>query len=134
QEGIGSIFHTYAFFIDKRSKYVTPVPDPRLDAFRVFTLAEPLGADSTEIAVNEPTAGMTTVTGFFEHNSVVLHLGDELVSFGAVSQQAPWRFTGVKRGAFGTAPSAHEKGAKARHVKECFGLVVPNPETALFTE
>ena len=40
--GIGSIFHTYAFFIDKGSKYVTPVPDPRLDAFRTFTLAEPL--------------------------------------------------------------------------------------------
>ncbi len=38
--GIGSIFHTYAFFIDKQSKYVTPVPDPRLDAFRTFTLAE----------------------------------------------------------------------------------------------
>ena len=25
--GIGSIFHTYAFFIDKHSRYVTPVPD-----------------------------------------------------------------------------------------------------------
>ena len=74
--GIGSIFHTYAFFIDKRSKYVTPVPDPRLDAFRSFTLAEPLSEDATEIAVKESTAKMSTVTGFFEHNSVVLHIGN----------------------------------------------------------
>src|SRR3990172_4001190 len=37
--GIGAIFHTYAFFIDKQSKYVSPVPDKRLEAFRAFTLA-----------------------------------------------------------------------------------------------
>ena len=132
--GIGSIFHTYAFFIDKQSRYVTPVPDPRLDAFRTFTLSKPLTADATEIAVEESTAGLTTVTGFFEYNSVVLHIGDELVTFGGVSQQAPWRFTGVKRGALGTKAAAHEPGAKARHLKECFGLFVPNVESSLFEE
>jgi hypothetical protein len=134
EAGIGSIFHTYAFFIDKGSKYVTPVPDPRLDSFRTFTLAEPLSTNATEIIVKESTAGMTTVTGFFEHNSVVLHIGDELVTFGAVSQQAPWRFTGVKRGALGTKAAPHEQGASARHLKECFGLFVPNVESSLFEE
>jgi hypothetical protein len=134
EAGIGSIFHTYAFFIDKRSKYVAPVPDLRLDAFRVFTLAEPVSAEATEIVVNESTAGMNTVTGFFEHNSVVLHMGDELATFGAVSQQAPWRFSQVKRGALGTKAAAHDRGAKARHLKECFGLFVPNPESSLFEE
>ena len=132
--GIGSIFHTYSFFIDKQSKYVTPVPDPRLDAFRTFTLAQPLTSDATEIAVNESTAGISTVTGFFEQNSVVLHIGDELVTFSGVSQQAPWRFTGVKRGALGTRAAPHEQGAKARHLKECFGLFVPDPESSLFME
>lgn len=132
--GIGSIFHTYAFFIDKGSKYVTPVPDPRLDAFRTFTLAEPISAEATEVTVNESTAGMRTITGFFEHNSTVLHVGDELISFGAVSQQPPWRFSGLKRGALGTHASAHDRGAAARHLKECFGLFVPNPESTLFTE
>lgn len=134
EAGIGSIFHTYAFFIDKQSKYVTPVPDPRLDAFRSFTLAEPLAADATEIFVNEPTAGLSTITGFFEHNSVVLHLDDELVTFGGFSKEAPWKFTGVKRGALGTRATAHESGAKARHLKECFGLFVPDVESSLFEE
>lgn len=132
--GIGSIFHTYAFFIDKQSKYVTPVPDPRLDAFRTFTLAEPLTADATEIVVNESTAEMKTVTGFFEQNSIVLHLGDELVTFGGASKAAPWKFTGVKRGAHGTKAAAHDRGAPARHLKEMFGLFVPNVETTLFEE
>ncbi len=132
--GIGSIFHTYAFFIDKQSKYVHPIPDKRLDAFRAFTLAADISADATEIAVAESTQGMTTVTGFFEHNSVILHLDDELVTFGAVSHEPPWQFTKVQRGALGTKAAAHEKGAKARHLKECFGLLVPNVESTLFEE
>jgi len=132
--GIGSIFHTYAFFIDKRSKYVSPIPDKRLDAFRAFTLAGDLDADADTIPVNEPTTGMSTVTGFFEHNSVALHLGDELATFGGASQEPPWRFTGVKRGVLGTKTAPHEKGTTARHLKECFGLFVPDPESSLFTE
>jgi len=132
--GIGSIFHTYAFFIDKQSKYVSPIPDKRLDAFRSFSLAAPLAPDQTELLVEEPTKGMSTVTGFFEHNSVVLHLDDELITFSTVSQDPPWRFGGLKRGALGTKPSSHEKGAKARHLKECFGLFVPDVESSLFEE
>lgn len=134
EAGIDSIFHSYAFFIDKQSKYVTPVPDARLDAFRAFTLAESVGPDADTLPVEESTAGLSTITGFFEHNSVVLHLGDELVTFGAVSQQPPWRFTGVRRGAFGTRPAAHPQGARARHLKECFGLFVPDVESSLFEE
>jgi len=132
--GIGSILHTYAFFLDKQSKYVAPVPDPRLDAFRTFTLAEPLTAETTEITVNEPTAQIRTITGFFEQNSLVLHIGDELVTFADVTRAPPWKFTGVKRGALGTRAAAHPRGAPARHLKEMFGLFVPNPESTLFEE
>lgn len=132
--GIGSIFHTYAFFIDKGSKYVTPIPDKRLDAFRSFTLAEPISETATELKVEETTLAMSTITGFFEHNSVVLHLGDELTVFGGVRKEPPWGFTTVQRGAFGTKAAAHDKGTKARHLKECFGLFVPDVETSLFEE
>ncbi|MHC1770023.1 MAG: hypothetical protein AB9869_38035 [Verrucomicrobiia bacterium] len=134
ETGIGSIFHSYAFFIDKQSKYVTPIPDKRLDAFRTFTLSAPISADATELLVNEPTKGLSTVTGFFEHNSVLLHVDDELVTFSTVSQEAPWRFGGLKRGAFGTQAAAHGKAAQARHLKECFGLLVPDVDTSLFEE
>jgi len=132
--GTGSIFHTYAFFIDKHSKYVTPVPDRRLDAFRTFTLARPLDPNAVEMEVSESTKGMSTITGFFEHNSVVLHIDDELVTFGGVTQEPPWRFTGLSRGAFGTKPASHDKDAKVRHLKECFGLFVPDVESSLFEE
>lgn len=134
QAGIGSIFHTYAFFIDKQSKYVSPIPDKRLDASRTFTLATNLSPAATELVVNESTKGLSIITGFFEHNSVVLHLDDELITFGHVSQEPPWRFGGLKRGAFGTKPATHPQGTKTRHLKECFGLFVPDVESSLFEE
>ncbi|MCE5251081.1 hypothetical protein LLG96_12765 [bacterium] len=134
EAGIGSIFHTYAFFIDKQSKYVTPVPHPHLAAFRSFTLAAPVSSDAKEITVDESTADVSTITGFFERNSVTLHIGDELVTFTGVSKEAPYTFTGCTRGAYGTTPSSHPKGAQARHLKECFGLLVPEPESDLFNE
>jgi len=132
--GIGSILHTYAFFIDKQSEYVTPAPHPGLDAFRSFTLAEPVDESATELRVIESTADVSTITGFFERNSVTLHIGDELVTFGGVTKDKPYTFTGCTRGAYGTKASAHPAETKVRHLKECFGLFVPDCESPLFEE
>jgi len=65
---IGAIFHTYAFFIDKRSKYATPVPHRQLDAFRSFTLAAPIDAKTTSTSTRSTAAtfcagGRTAGTG-----------------------------------------------------------------------
>lgn len=130
--GIASIFHTYAFFIDKQSKYVTPAPHPQLDYFRSFTLAEPLAPEATEITVVESTADVSNITGFFVRNSVILHIEDELITFSDVTKKPPYKFTGCKRGAHGTKATSHQKDVKARHLKECFGLFVPDPESELF--
>jgi len=131
---IGSILHTYSFFIDKGSRYVRPVPSPQLDAFRSFTLAEPLTARAGEIRVVESTRDVSTITGFLVRNSVTLHIEDELVAFSSVTTEPPYMFTGCRRGAYGTKAVSHPKGAKIRHLKECFGLFVPNAESELFEE
>jgi hypothetical protein len=134
QAGIGSILHTYAFFIDKGARYVTPVPHPQLDAFRSFTLAEPITADAKEIRVKESTADMSTVTGFFVHNSITLHVGDELITFSGVNKTPPYGFSGCQRGAYGTKAAPHSLNSRLRHLKECFGLFVPDCESPLFEE
>ena len=132
--GIKAGLHTYSFFIDKHCPWVTPVPDPRLASFGSFTLAAPITADATTVPVLEPTKDVSTVTGFFVRNSVTLRIDQELITFTGVSHEAPWRFLGCVRGAYGTKPSPHAQGAKAYHLKECFGLFVPDPETTLFAE
>ncbi|MEO9003223.1 MAG: hypothetical protein ABI288_00725 [Ginsengibacter sp.] len=132
--GISSIFHTYAFFIDKTSKYVTPVPSEDLGYFRSFTLAEPLSKDATEITVKEPTDSISFITGFFVRNSLTLRIGKELIEFSGVSKAPPYKFTGCKRGVDGTTVSSHSSNEKAYHLREMFGRFVPGGETPLFDE
>ncbi len=132
--GISAIFHTYAFFIDKNTKYVTPVPSEDLGYFTSFTLAEPLRVGDKEIVVNESTEKISTITGFFVRNSLSLRIGSEIIEFSGVTQSPPYRFTGCKRGANGTRESEHPANEKAYHLREMFGRFVPGPETELFNE
>jgi hypothetical protein len=134
EAGISSIFHTYAFFIDKNSKYVTPVPSEDLGYFTSFTLSRPLGEKDGEIFVNESTANISTITGFFVRNSLSLRIGGELIEFTGVSDAPPYRFTGCKRGVNGTKASSFKAGGKLFHLREMFGRFVPGPETRLFDE
>ena len=132
--GIAAGLHTYAFFIAKDCPWVTPVPDPRLASDTTFTLTEPLTPTADALNVAEPTDKVSNITGFFVRNSVTLRIDDELITYSGVRSQAPYGFTGCQRGVNGTQPAAHAAGAKAHHLKECFGLFVPDPDTTLFTE
>ncbi len=132
--GISAGLHTYAFFIAKTCPWVTPVPDPRLAKDATFTLAEALPAEGDTVRVVEPTADMSATTGFFVRNSVTLQIDDELITYTAIDKDAPFGFTGCRRGAYGTQAAPHAAGAKVHHLKECFGLFVPDPETTLLAE
>lgn len=134
QNGISHIFHTYAFFIDKNTKYVSPLPHKDLGYVQTFTLAEPLGAGATEVTVNESTAHVSTITGFHTENSVTLRIGDELIEFSEVTKTAPFKFKGLRRGANKTVVSAHKTGAPAYHLSERFNRFVPDPNSGLFNE
>ncbi len=134
--GLKAGLHTYAFFMDKKCPWVTPVPDARLAKDLTFTLAEPLDASTnlTTVSVTEPTTKMSALTGFFVRNSATLHVDDELILYSGVSQTAPYAFTNCQRGAWGTRVASHAKGAKVHHLKECFGLFVPDGDTTLLAE
>jgi hypothetical protein len=132
--GIAAGLHTYAFFIDKTCPWVTPVPDPRLAKDARFTLAAPLTADAAAVPVLETTEDMSAVTGFFVRNSATLQIDDELITFTGIDQEKPYAFNGCQRGACGTRPAPHASGAAVHHLKECFGLFVPDPNTTLLAE
>jgi hypothetical protein len=133
EAGISSILLTYTFFIDKASKYVTPVPSDDLGYFNSFTLAEPFNPSDNELVVKESTADISLITGYFVRNSSTLRIGGELVEFSGVTSSPPYRFTGCKRGICGTKVSSHPVDSKAYHLREMFGLFVPGPETSLFS-
>jgi hypothetical protein len=132
--GIKAGLHTYAFFLAKDSEWVSPVPDPRLAKFATFTLAEDLTAEAPAVPVLESTENISTITGFFVWNSVTIQIDDELITFSGVSKEPPYAFTQVQRGAWGTRAAPHAKGAKVHHLKECFGLFLPDGESTLFAQ
>ncbi len=61
--GIAAGLHTYAFFVAKDSKWVTPVPDKRLAKDAIFTLATALGETNKTVSVEETTKDMSTLDG-----------------------------------------------------------------------
>ncbi|MBN1342661.1 MAG: hypothetical protein JXQ73_08280, partial [Phycisphaerae bacterium] len=132
--GIKAGLHTYAFFINKGCPWVTPVPDPRLGKDATFTLAAAMTDKGDTVPVVETTKDMSTITGFFVRNSVTLQIDDELITYTGVSKEAPYTFTGCARGACGTKPAAHAAGAKVHHLKECFGLFLPDGDSTLLVE
>lgn len=134
EAGILVGLHTYAFFIGKDTPWVTPVPDPRLAKDATFTLAADLVPDSTSITVIETTGLMSAVTGFQIRNSATLQIGDELIVYKNLSKVPPYQFTECTRGAHGTRVTEHRTGAKVHHLKECFGLFVPDGDSSLFVE
>lgn len=132
--GISSIFHTYAFFIDKNSKYVTPVPREDLGYFRTFTIEKPIDENDSVITVKESTENVSLITGFFERNSVTLRIGNELIEFSGVTKTPSFQFAGCRRGALGTKASSHQANEQAFHLREMFNRFVPGVETPLFSE
>ncbi|MFH1741842.1 MAG: hypothetical protein ABIH23_22790 [bacterium] len=132
--GIYAGLHTYAFFIDKKCPWVTPVPDPRLAKDAAFCLAAELTADATCVPVVESTEKMSTITGFFVRNSVTLHIDDELIIYRDIQKTDPYAFTNCERGAYGTKASPHSKDAPVHHLKECFGLFVPDGDSTMLAE
>ncbi|NOS68611.1 MAG: hypothetical protein HOP33_01595, partial [Verrucomicrobia bacterium] len=134
--GLKAGLHTYAFFMDKKCPWVTPVPDKRLAKDATFTLAEALDASTNKatVFVSEPTTNMSAITGFFVRNSATLHVDDELIVYSGASRTSPYAFTNCQRGAWGTRVASHAKGAKVHHLKECFGLFVPDGDTDMLAD
>ena len=107
--GISPGLHVLQTFIGFKSHYVTPVADPRLNLKRHFTLARPLGAEDDgepfdlyvlQNPVDSPLCDKTRILKF----------GGELLSYEGFTTEPPYRFTGVRRGHFGTNLVAHPYG------------------------
>ena len=105
--GITPGFHTLQTHIGVESRYVTPSIDPRLNRKRPFTLKEPIPSTGTitEISVEE-----NPVDAPLHDHTRVLVFGGEGFEYEGYTTEPPYRFTGVRRGAYRTASVPHPKG------------------------
>ena len=103
--GITPGFHFLHSHISLNSKYVTPVPDHRLNVVQTFTLARSLNESDTTIHVDQDPS-------YIEMTSKrrILRMGSELISYDGFTNEKPFKITGCKRGILNTQPSAHPVG------------------------
>ncbi len=96
--------HTLTNFINTDDAYVSPIPDKRLAKLGYSKLTNNIGKDQSEITVysNEP----------FKHyeksNLKAIQIGNEIIRFGTVTEQAPYVLTDCQRGDFGTTAAEHK--------------------------
>ena len=103
--GIAPGCHFLHSHIGRDSRYVTPVPDHRLNLSRIFTLADPLGKNDTTVYVEQNPIHSTMAT-----NRRVLRIGTELVSYEGYTTTPPYTFYGCERGIDRTTINAQPEG------------------------
>ncbi len=108
KQGIILGVHTLSNFITTNDEYVTPVPDKRLAKVGSSTITEEINKSQTEISVESPD--------FFNqyknsHLNTVM-IGNELIRYGVVSENEPWKLLDCQRGAFYTKASMHQNGSE----------------------
>ena len=110
--GITPGLHVLQTHIGCKSRYVTPVADPRLNLTRRFTLASPVAKDGDpgELEVLENPIDAASYARSPDRTSRVLKFGGELFSYEGYTTEPPYRFTGVRRGYWKTTPAAHPRG------------------------
>jgi len=104
-QGIIPGFHFLHSHIGRDSKYVTPVPDHRLNLLKYFTLSEPLGKKDTVIYIEQNPEGTTMAD-----DCRVLKIGTELISYEDYTTTRPYKFTGCIRGIDETTVDFQPKG------------------------
>ena len=98
-------FHFLHTHIGRESRYVTPVPDHRLNLLNKFTLAAPLGMNDTTIYVEQNPRDITMAD-----KMRVLKIGTELISYKNYTTSRPYKFTGCTRGVDRTTVNSQPTG------------------------
>ncbi|MDD4098262.1 MAG: hypothetical protein PHC30_05795, partial [Lentisphaeria bacterium] len=99
-----------------------------------YTLSQDISADDGDVFLEETTAGLPPLVNYYIRRSMTLQIEDELIQYTAVKTDRPYAVLACTRGVLGTKAAPHPKGAKAHHLKECWGCFVPDGESTLFAE
>jgi len=106
--------HALSNFLTPTDAFVHGTPHPNLQLAGLTTLAQDLDASSTDIHLADDAPMESYQRGkdgqWMPHYAI--RIGDEIIKYGARSEQRPWVLSGCERGAFGTSAVAHSSGAQ----------------------
>ena len=98
-------FHIHYNKAQINDKYVTPVPDSRLNLRKFFTLRADINKEQMFIPVEENPSGCT-----LEEGRRILKVGSELISYKNYTTTYPYKFTGCERAVLNTSAVKRQKG------------------------
>ncbi len=124
-DGVHLGVHTLSNFITTNDPYVTPAPDERLAKVGSGILTEDIDAGQTEIPIADP--------GWFnqmKNNTLkTVQIGQELIRYTSVSEEAPWRLLDCRRGVYQTQAAVHSKDAPiAKLMDHAYKVFLTNAE------
>ena len=128
--GLRAGMHTLTGCISPNDPWVTPVPDKRLAVDATLTLAASVDPKTQILPTVEQPPEFDTLWAYASRGNVV-RVGDELIQFTGLSREPPYGLTGCRRGAFGTKPAAHEKGATVSHLFVRYTSFQPDENSTL---
>jgi len=128
KEGIMLGVHTLSNFITTNDPYVTPIPDKRLAKVGSSKISESINESQTEI----PVESATFFNQFRNNHLRTVVINDELIRYGAVSENEPWMLLDCQRGAYGTTAIKHIKGIEiAKLADHAYKVFLSNPELTI---
>ncbi|EKB48242.1 hypothetical protein [Cecembia lonarensis] len=128
QAGIHVGVHTLSNFITTNDPYVTPVPDPRLGIVGYGFLEDAIDGEQKEIPISTPE-----FFDQFKNNSLkTVMIGSELIRYGSVSSEAPWKLLDCERGAWDTQRSSHTVGTQVSKLADhAYKVFLSNTEMSI---
>jgi hypothetical protein len=113
--------HTLTNFITTNDPFVSPIPHPGLATYATTNITTDLEEDDTQIPIEDSSYYHRTTT------LQTVRIGDELIRFSGISEEAPFTLLNCRRGAFGTSAASHKKGARiARLIDHPYKTFYPN--------
>ena len=131
--GLHAGMHTLTACINPRDSWISPVCREDLVADATYTLAAPLDGKATEMLVEERPIDKHVNVFTYSSNGNVMRIGGELIQYSGIRRDgAPYAFTGLKRGAFGTKRGGpYPKGTKVDYLHQRYIAFYPKPDSTL---
>ena len=131
--GLQMGIHSLTGCINPRADWIHPVCDTNLVADYVYTLAQPLASNATELVVEELPGPKHSTVFTYSSNGNVLRIGGELLQYTGIRREKPYAFTGLTRGAFKTTKLAGTipAGTRVDYLHQRYIAFYPNPDSPL---
>ena len=126
--------HTLSGCIDFKDQCFATDSVADLQHIARYTLATDVGADATEIVVNERPVSMHDRVMTYSGNGNVVRIGTELLQYSDFTTEPPYVFKGLTRRWLGSRGGAHKAGEAVDFLRQRYLSFYPEPGSKLADE